>query len=80
MDNSWTAEEKKTIIRTARDHMKRLTFGYITKDGKVSQDREIEVVELDERDPYNVKVWGRDMKDKRKLKRFDLDGMQEIQI
>lgn len=75
-----TRDEKIALAIEARKAMKPLHFGYITKDGKVTQDREIEVVELVTDPDRGMKVYGRDLKDARKLKRFDLAGMQEVSL
>lgn len=75
-----TDEKKLALIVAAREKMKPLHFGYITKDGKVTQGREIEVVELVTDPDRGMKVYGRDLKDARKLKRFDLAGMQEVSL
>lgn len=69
-----------SLIKEAIKTYKPVHFGYITKDGKVTQDRCIEPVEIDYTKPDDIKVWGRDMNAKRQIKRFDLAGIQEVRI
>lgn len=70
-----TTDEKIKILIASRKAMKPLKFGYITKQGKVSQGRLVEVVEV-ELGNLDPKMWGRDLNDKRALKRFDIEGIQ----